>query len=173
MSFTHSYRIVGIMKTQTLKLLLAALMLLTLGLSASPHTVLASGTSMTDLMALAENGNTMAQRTLGERFAMGVEGAPKDMSQAISWWQKAADNGDALSQFNLGMVYLRGAGAPQDKIQAHMWFSLAAAFSKETASGQQGNKLAETERSAVETKMTQGQIAEARARAQDWLAKHK
>lgn len=170
--FTHSYRIVGIMKTQTLKLRLAAFMLLTLGLSVSPHAVLASGTSMNDLMALAKNGNTMAQRTLGERFAMGAEGAPKDMSQAVFWWQKAADDGDAMSQFNLGMVYLRGIGAPQDMVRAHMRFSLAVTLSKETASGTQGKRLAENERGAAESRMTAGQIEEAKVLAQEWLAKH-
>jgi TPR repeat protein len=77
-----------------------------------------------------------------------------------------------LGQFNLGMVYLRGMGAPQDMVRAHMRFSLVVALSKETASGTQGKRLAENERSAAESGMTAGQIEEAKALAQEWLAKH-
>ena len=107
----------------------------------------------------------MAQRTLGERFAMGTEGVAKDMSQAILWWQKAADKGDAVAQYNPGQVYFHGAGALQDLDQSHMWFSLAAASSKETASARQYKKLAESNRKTVEANMTFKQIEEAQALA--------
>ena len=114
----------------------------------------------------------MSQRILGERFAMGTEGVTKDMNQAILWWQKAADKGDAVAQYNLGQVYFQGAGALQDLVQSHMWFSLAAASSKETVSARQHKKLAENNRKAVEANMTSRQIEEAQALAQEWLAKH-
>src|SRR5882757_4306182 len=38
----------------------------------------------------------------------------------------AADQGQVLAQFNLGLMYANGMG-PQDYVQAHMWLSLAAA----------------------------------------------
>lgn len=161
------------MKTRIFKFPLAAFLLAVLGLTALPHHALASGTSTADLMVLAERGSSLAQRTLGERFATGAKDAPKDMGQAIYWWEKAADNGDPLAQFNLGMVYLRGAGTPQDRVRAHMWFSLAAASSKETVSGQQGKMMAESEKKAVEADMTPNQIEESQALAKEWLAQRK
>ena len=160
------------MKIHTLMSRLTASLLIAICLSVQPHSVLASGTSTADLMVLAEGGNSMAQRTLGERFAMGTEGVTKDMNQAIFWWQKAADKGDAVAQYNLGHVYLQGTGALQDLVRSHMWFSLAAASSKETASARQRKKLAERDRKAVEARMTSRQIEEAQALAQEWLEKH-
>ena len=39
---------------------------------------------------------------------------------------KAAEQGDATAQFNLGAMYEDGRGVPQDFIQAHKWLNLAA-----------------------------------------------
>ena len=161
------------MKTHTLILRLAASLLTAFCLSVSTHSALASGTSTTDLKVLADGGNSMSQRILGERFAMGTEGVTKDMNQAIFWWQKAADQGDTVAQYNLGQVYFKGAGVQQDLIQAHMWFSLAASSGKGTISAQQRKKLAESNRKSSEANMTHKQIEEAQALTQEWLAKHK
>ena len=40
-----------------------------------------------------------------------------------------AEAGDAVAQFNLGLVYDIGEGVPQDVVQAHIWFNLVAAGS--------------------------------------------
>jgi uncharacterized protein len=32
----------------------------------------------------------------------------------MSWYKKAADQGDAPAQFNLGFMYSNGLGVPQD-----------------------------------------------------------
>ena len=45
---------------------------------------------------------------------------------AAEWWRKGAEQGDADAQFNLGVMYAKGQGVPQDYAQAHMWFNLAA-----------------------------------------------
>ena len=39
---------------------------------------------------------------------------PQDYEQAVAWWRKAADQGDAGAQFNLGFLYAEGRGVPQD-----------------------------------------------------------
>ena len=46
------------------------------------------------------------------------DGVKQDMSQAIYWWRKAADQGDAEAQFNLGLSYFNGGGVKQDMSQA-------------------------------------------------------
>jgi TPR repeat protein len=41
-------------------------------------------------------------------------------------WQPLADQGDADAQFNLGVMYDRGDGIPQDYAEAAKWHRLAA-----------------------------------------------
>ena len=50
---------------------------------------------------------------------------PQDYATAVKWWRKAADEGDARSQFNLGIMYDIGRGVPQDYIETHKWYKLA------------------------------------------------
>jgi TPR repeat protein len=37
-------------------------------------------------------------------------GVPQDRSQIAAWYRKAAEQGDANAQFNLGLMYLYGPG---------------------------------------------------------------
>ena len=160
------------MKSHTLiSRLMAAL--LTASLLMQTQSALASGMATADLLVLAEGGNSMAQRTLGERFAMGIEGVIKDTNQAIFWWQQAADKGDAAAQYYLGQMYRQGVVVMQGWVQAHMWFSLVETSNKRTAAAMQRKKQAESNRQAAETNMTAEQIKEAQLLAQEWLAKHK
>ena len=54
------------------------------------------------------------------------KGVPRDYAQALVWYRKAADQGDALAQFSLGLVYDNGQGVPQDFAQAVVWYRKAA-----------------------------------------------
>ena len=45
----------------------------------------------------------MAQYALGSCYANG-EGVEKDLTEAVIWYRKAADQGLAEAQFNLGFV---------------------------------------------------------------------
>lgn len=128
--------------------------------SASASTI---GTSAKDLQFLAEGTNTMAQRVLGKRYAMGIEDVDQDINKAVFWLQKAADKGDAEAQYYLGKIYHH---ALQDLVQAHMWFSLIKTQRKGLA------ELAENNRKFTEAKMTPRQIEEAQVLASEWLAKH-
>lgn len=47
-------------------------------------------------------------------------------SEAASWLEKAALQGNSLGQFNLGSLYFRGEGVKQDYSKAAMWYSKAA-----------------------------------------------
>ena len=42
------------------------------------------------------------------------EGVPKDYKQAVYWFRKAADQGNAGAQYNLGAMYAKGEGVPKD-----------------------------------------------------------
>jgi hypothetical protein len=57
----------------------------------------------------------------------------QDFTQAQAWYRKAAERGVAGAQFNLGMIYVEGAGVERDFVQAYAWFHLAAAQGMEHA----------------------------------------
>ena len=46
--------------------------------------------------------------------------------EAVSWYRKAAEQGDAEAQFLLGECYRDGKGVPQDLTEAKRWFQTAA-----------------------------------------------
>ena len=53
-------------------------------------------------------------------------GVPQRDTEAVTWFRKAAKQGNAIGQFNLGMMYLHGIGVPQSDTEAVMWFRKAA-----------------------------------------------
>jgi len=51
----------------------------------------------------------------------------KDYTTALIKFKSAAEQGHVSSQANIGVMYYRGEGVPQDFLRAQMWFNLAAA----------------------------------------------
>lgn len=51
-----------------------------------------------------------------------------NMSEAMKWYRKAADQGLAVAQINLGRMYYQGEGVPQDYREAVKWFRKAAGW---------------------------------------------
>lgn len=59
-------------------------------------------------------------------FAAGAAAYEKgDYSTALSEWQPLAEAGGSAAQFNLGLLYYDGKGAPQDFARAAEWFEKA------------------------------------------------
>ncbi len=87
-----------------------------------------------------------------------------DYATALKEWRTLAEQGDAIAQYNLGLMYANGRGVPRDYVQARMWFNLAAA---------QDNETARTLRDKLAKKMTPAQLAEAQRLAREWKAKGK
>ena len=75
---------------------------------------------------------------------------------------KAAEQGFANAQHNLGFMYEKGMGVPEDYVMAFMWLSLAKAH---------GDKMA-WDLDIVKKDMNTDQIAKAQALAAEWLEKH-
>ncbi|MEH8027640.1 tetratricopeptide repeat protein [Gallibacterium anatis] len=50
----------------------------------------------------------------------------KDFATALKLWQSLAEQGDANSQYNLGLMYSRGEGVKQDDAEAMKWWRKAA-----------------------------------------------
>ena len=80
-------------------------------------------------------------------------------AEALREWRAAADGGEGRAMLALGRLYMRGLGAPQDFIEAHKWFNLAAS---------RGEIAAAKERDALAAKMTPKQVATAQERARSW-----
>jgi TPR repeat protein len=91
-------------------------------------------------------------------------GVPQDYAAAVGWYRKAAEQGEAYAQYNLGVMYDNGRGVPQDYVHAHKWFNLAATS---------GNKIATKNRNIIAKKMTPAQIAEAQKLAREWIERRK
>ena len=90
------------------------------------------------------------------------QGVSQDYSEALKWYRKAAEQGDARALFNLGLMYYNGQGVPPDYVMAYMWYNLAAA---------QGDEGAITLRSVLEKKMTPEQIAVAKRLSREFKVK--
>ena len=89
--------------------------------------------------------------TLTRQWTTGrmLTGAPAH-AQDYEATRRAAEQGDAQAQYELGVMYANGQGVPQDYISAHMWLNLAAASGHEDARG------------------LRDEVAEAQARAREW-----
>ena len=88
----------------------------------------------------------------------------QDYVKARQWWEKAAAQGSASAQNDLGLVYANGLGGPQDLVQAHMWYGLAAG---------NGYEIATEYRNDLAKQMPPAQITEAQTRAREWKPKTK
>jgi TPR repeat protein len=53
-------------------------------------------------------------------------GVPQDYVEAVKWYRKAVEQGNAGAQFNLGVMYANGRGVPQDDAGAVGWWRKAA-----------------------------------------------
>jgi len=83
-------------------------------------------------------------------------GVPENDAEAVKWYRKAADQGLADAQSNLGVMYFNGDGVPENHVRAYVWLSMAKTQGYESA-----KKGVET----VKNLMTRQQIAQAQALA--------
>lgn len=75
---------------------------------------------------LADSGTPLAQMMLGQLYANG-SGVPKDFTLALSWMQKAAEQGFLPAQSVLANIYYSGGpDSKQDYAQAARWAQKAA-----------------------------------------------
>ena len=87
------------------------------------------GTSPDERQALewfrASRGEAIAQDNLGVMYQGGRGGLVQDDGQAVQWFRKAAEQGYAPGEHDLGNMYLNGSGVPQDDAQAVAWYRKA------------------------------------------------
>ena len=86
-------------------------------------------------------------------------GVTKNDAEAVKWFHKAADQGVAAAQYNLGAMYGNGEGVTENAVQAYKWWNIAAA---------QGHENAKKNKAIIEKEMTREQIAEAQKLSAEW-----
>jgi TPR repeat protein len=109
----------------------------------------------------ANLNHALAQFTLGMMYADG-RGVPRDDVQAGHWILRAAEQGYAAAQHNLGVRHRRASftglpkSAMESNLEAYKWFHLAAA---------QGHKASDGELENITLRMTREQVVEGNQRA--------
>ena len=104
-------------------------------ISDQPQGVNARTIDAESLFRIAEQGRPWAQNALGEMYENGRD-VPKDETQAVAWYRKAADQDYTEGLFNVGRCYYDAIGVPEDYAEAIEWFLKAA---------EQGHSLAQYE----------------------------
>lgn len=98
-------------------------------------------------------------------FAVCLEkglGVPKDLAAAFQWHSRAAMLGDDFAQKALGVCHEKGLGVKGDLVEAWKWYHLAA---------ERGNADAAKLRGLLQPRLSAAQLAEARKRYADFVAK--
>ena len=71
-------------------------------------------------------GDALAQYNLGVFYRQGRQGVEQDFKEAVKWYQKAADQGNAIGQYYLAVMYESGEGVKQDYATAYAFLNIAA-----------------------------------------------
>jgi uncharacterized protein len=75
---------------------------------------------------LAEGGDASAQYNLGTMYFNGA-GVPQDYKEGVKWYKMAAEQGNALAQCALGVIYgYNGNGVSKDWKEAVKWYRMSA-----------------------------------------------
>ena len=123
-----------------------------------------------------------------------------DYATALREWKPLAKQGDTDAMFNIGLMYDKGQGVPEDNMIAVQWYRIAAWWGHASAQGSlsehyalgagvkrnytsaymwgniaatNGNKTGAKWRHFVEKKMNPAEIAEAQKRVREYCKKSK
>jgi TPR repeat protein len=78
------------------------------------------------VMAEAELGNANSQCAIAEFYAHGALGVTQNYAEAVKWFRKAAGQGNAEAEDDLGCCYRDGQGVVKDDVEAVKWFRKSA-----------------------------------------------
>ena len=114
----------------------------------------------------AGNGNPKAQAMLAHLYFSGDAGVSRDLALSAKWDRRAADQGYAEAEYDLGALYEDGFGVAQDYVEAMKWSILA--ISHYAPSETESGRLATVNRDRQAEHLSPAEIAEAEGRAQAW-----
>lgn len=88
--------------------------------------VFAQTANIVTLMLKAKSGEAEAQNALGEAYYDG-KGVTENLTEAVKWFTKAAEQENAKAEYNLGDCYYYGNGVQyRDRGEAVKWYTKAA-----------------------------------------------
>ncbi|MCY1177443.1 Sel1 repeat protein [compost metagenome] len=80
----------------------------------------------------AQQGDAQAQYELGEFYYEGTN-TPRDLKQALSYFEQASLQGHAQAQYRLGTMFFKGEGVAANNVQAYIVLKMAAVNGAEDA----------------------------------------
>jgi TPR repeat protein len=86
-------------------------------------------------------------------------GMERNFNEAAKWFQRAAEQGDAKAQSNLGAMYVDGQGVEKDQAKAYQWLTLAS---------EKGELTATKTLYGLEPSMAPDQVAKGKRLAAEW-----
>ena len=120
------------------------------------------GNKLQDLKGLATQGDTLAEFTLGLRYATGSD-APQDYAEAAHWFSLAAARGHVLAQSTLVAYYWAGRGVPQDFKKAYYWALLAQSA---------GDDASRSRLPFLASRLDHADIVAVQRQADEWIKQH-
>ena len=91
-----------------------------------------SGMSLEEKIEAAEDGDPDIMEHLAQMYLNG-DGVAQDFEKSAFWWEKLANTGNAIGQFNIGLHYAKGCGVKRDFTKAAEWMKKAAENGDEDA----------------------------------------
>ena len=73
----------------------------------------------------AIDGDADAQFELAGLYAEG-DGVKQNLTEAVKWYRKAAEQGHDGAQYKLGLSYQNGKGVPKSDTDAYIWLNISA-----------------------------------------------
>lgn len=74
--------------------------------------------STAEIYRRAQSGDVVAMREMGRRAFYGTRDVKRNYHHALQWFEKAAEEDDAIAMLYLGDLYRLGKGAPKDVARA-------------------------------------------------------
>ena len=97
-----------------------------------------------------------SQFQLASAISSGKGGAKRDTKEASRWYKRSAKLGNAKAQTNLGLMHYYGEGVKQNRVQAYLWWFMAAG---------QGEKQALDNLQLLSKSISQEQLSQGQALA--------
>lgn len=113
----------------------------------------------------AQSGDSDAEFYLGALYSSGV-GRPRSDEEAFQWFSRAAAQGHSHAMLVLSGLYAVGRGTPKSNLDAYKWAYIVSVGSR-VDEFRNGSRQLMT---LLETKMTAGDVARAKAEAGRWHA---
>lgn len=121
-----------------------------------------SATAMRLLIRAADLGLPQACYDLGQVYMQGVYAQKQDYAAALEYFSKGAERGSLQSMASMAAYFDDGTPVRRNYVKALKWYLILKEY------GVQGESLS-SRISALETKMGQIQIGNARSEAAEWL----